>query len=186
MAGKRKLRYKYTIILIAINIIVYLISLIGILTPSSLGINAIAIFKYHQWYRLITNMFSHFGITHLLCNMYALFSFGILIENLIGSKKFITFYILSGTVGSILVAIIDNIFKLNILAAGASGAIFSLLGYMLYASKQLNGPKKSIVTNIVITLIISSLAGGSLMCHISGFVGGLIIAPLVTGKHKSK
>ena len=162
--------------IILINIIIHIFSIFGLLTPTVLGINAIAIINKGQWYRLIGNMFSHFNIMHLLCNMYAFFSFGILIEKLLGTKKFITFYISSGVLCSIMVLAIDYIFKLNILAAGASGAIFSLMGYLLIISNRLHGLGRTIARNVVITLIISSLAGGSLICHIAGLISGIIVA----------
>lgn len=180
--NRQRIKYRNTFNLIVINIIIYIISLTGLLTPYALGINANAILVGHQWYRLITNIFSHFGFMHLLCNMYALFSLGMFMENIVGSKKFIRFYLSSGILGSIIVLVVSKLFGLNIIAAGASGAIFSIMGYMLYASNQLVGLKRDIIKSIVITLVLSSLAGGSLMCHISGFVAGLIMAPIIVGK----
>lgn len=175
---------KGTRILITINIVVYLISIVGVLTPEQLGIHAGSIIYLHQWYRLITNMFSHFTFMHILCNMYALFSFGVISENILGTGKYIRFYIISGVLGSTLVMLVSQILNINILAAGASGAIFSLMGLLLVLSKQLHGLGSTIATNVVITLIISSLAGGSLLCHVSGLISGIIVANIMC-KHRN-
>ncbi len=71
---------------------------------------------------LITSMFLHGGFSHLFFNMFALGLFGFILEGIIGSKKFITIYIVSGTIAGIGAAIFYPA------ALGASGAIYGILG----------------------------------------------------------
>ena len=82
--------------LIAINIFVFIATLINeramtlgfaLFYPSS---------EYFHWWQVITHMFMHGGFWHILFNMYTLFLFGSVVENIIGSKKFLVFYFICG------------------------------------------------------------------------------------------
>ena len=82
--------------LIAINIFVFIATLINeramtlgfaLFYPSS---------EYFHWWQVITHMFMHGGFWHILFNMYTLFLFGSVVENIIGSKKFLAFYFICG------------------------------------------------------------------------------------------
>ncbi len=182
MIGDKEKGLRATSKLIIINIIIFILGIFSLFGPKSLGINPDSILIMHQWYRLFTNMFCHFGVLHLLCNMYALWSIGMVIEPMIGTKNFYVLYLGSGLLGSIFVLIISHILDMSILAAGASGAIFGLLGFLLHFSIRMKGVGGAIVKSVIITLILSSLGGGSLMCHLCGLVAGFIIAPFVTSK----
>jgi rhomboid protease GluP len=80
-----------------------------------------------EWWRLFTSLFIHFGIAHLLLNMFALTAFGPLVERLFGSVNFLFVYLLAGIAGS-LASIAWNP---GINSAGASGAIFGILGALM-------------------------------------------------------
>jgi len=82
-----------------------------------------------QWWRLLTNAFVHFGGEHLVANMIGLLSFGVLVERLYGSRAFLTLYVASALAGS-LTSLSWNPF---IVSAGASGAIFGVIGAALAA-----------------------------------------------------
>jgi rhomboid protease GluP len=81
-----------------------------------------------QYYRLVTAMFLHIGLSHLASNMYALFIIGSTLERVYGHDRFIIVYLVSGLCGSILSAIS---IPAGIVAAGASGAILGSLAALI-------------------------------------------------------
>ncbi len=95
---------------------------------------------YRPW-QLVTHMFMHGGFWHIFFNMYTLFVFGSALERIWGSRKFLTFYFVTG-LGA---ALCHNLVTLlmhtvaNIPTVGASGAIYGLLmGYaMLFPNSEL-------------------------------------------------
>ena len=96
---------------------------------STLGGNNIVLVQNGEVWRLFTSMFLHVSFVHLLLNMYSLNILGRQIETFLGKTKFIIIYIVSGLCGSLLsAATMDT----NIIAVGASGAIFGLAGALLY------------------------------------------------------
>ena len=95
-------------------------------------------FLWKPW-QLVTYMFMHGGIGHLFFNMYTLFIFGSVLENVWGTKKFLTFYFVTG-IGAALVNIgVQHLTGSFALTVGASGAIYGILmGYaMLYPDSML-------------------------------------------------
>ena len=81
----------------------------------------------HQYWRLFTSMFLHFGLFHLLMNMYCLVTAGPLMERIFGHVGFAAIYVLSGLGGSILSVCLQPMSS----GAGASGAIFGVYGAVL-------------------------------------------------------
>ena len=95
-------------------------------------------FIWKPW-QLVTYMFMHGGFGHLFFNMYTLFIFGSVLENVWGTKKFLTFYFVTG-IGAALVNIgVQYLTGSFALTVGASGAIYGILmGYaMLYPDSML-------------------------------------------------
>lgn len=95
-------------------------------------------FIWKPW-QLVTYMFMHGGLGHLFFNMYTLFIFGSVLENVWGTKKFLTFYFVTG-IGAALVNIgVQYLTGSFALTVGASGAIYGILmGYaMLYPDSRL-------------------------------------------------
>lgn len=95
-------------------------------------------FIWKPW-QLVTYMFMHGGLGHLFFNMYTLFIFGSVLENVWGTKKFLTFYFVTG-IGAALVNIgVQYLTGSFALTVGASGAIYGILmGYaMLYPDSML-------------------------------------------------
>ena len=82
--------------LIIINVIVF----VGYLLNRGLFLENFALFyptsPYFHWWQVITHMFMHGGVFHIFFNMYTLFIFGIVLERIIGSKKFLLFYFVCG------------------------------------------------------------------------------------------
>lgn len=182
-----------TYIIMAICIIMFLLTeVIGdgstnTYTLIKYGANLDVLVKEGEVYRLFTSMFLHIGIMHLICNMYSLYIIGREVESFFGKIKYIIIYILSGIFGSIL----SIAFSHNIVSAGASGAIFGLLGALLYFGIHYRtylgeAIKRSIIPIIIINLIIGLLFSGiDLACHIGGLVGGILAAMMVGVPDKS-
>lgn len=151
------------------------------------GANVDILTKNGDYYRLFTSMFLHIGILHLLCNMYSLYIIGKEVENVFGKVKYLIIYLLSGIAGSIL----SLAFNHNTICAGASGAIFGLLGALLYFGyyyRTYLGATltRSIIPVIVLNLIIGFTSSGiDNAAHIGGLVGGILIAMAVGVPDKS-
>ena len=151
------------------------------------GANVDTLTKNGDYYRLFTSMFLHIGILHLLCNMYSLYIIGKEVENVFGKVKYLIIYLLSGIAGSIL----SLAFNHNTICAGASGAIFGLLGALLYFGyyyRTYLGATltRSIIPVILLNLIIGFTSSGiDNAAHIGGLVGGILIAMAVGVPDKS-
>lgn len=86
----------------------------------------------HEWYRLFTSAFLHFGISHLVNNMIMLVCLGSYLERALGSVKYAIFYVISA-VGSSLVSMMHMLKTDDIaVSGGASGVIFAVIGALLY------------------------------------------------------
>lgn len=124
-----------TYAILGINIVAWLLmNLLGLLFGWNLNIQLLLfgakvneLIAHGQYWRLLTAMFLHIGIMHLFFNSYALYIYGPVVERLYGKVKFTIVYLLSGLLGSLA----SYAFSPNP-AAGASGAIFGLMGSLLY------------------------------------------------------
>ena len=180
-----------TKILIGINIFVYILALLlyflgKVDLYNMLCLNRIAV-KNGEWYRLITSGFLHQNIMHLICNMYSLYVIGTQLENFIGKKRFTLAYFISMVIGSLLSCVLTSYSSL-----GASGAIFGLLGALLYFGyhyriylgtvlKQQIIP--IIVFNLLISIIIPSI---NIYAHIGGLIGGFLSMIALGVENKTK
>ena len=151
------------------------------------GANVDTLTKNGDYYRLFTSMFLHIGILHLLCNMYSLYIIGKEVENVFGKVKYLIIYLLSGIAGSIL----SLAFNHNTICAGASGAIFGLLGALLYFGYYYRTYLGATLTRSIIPVIVLNLISGFTSsgidnaAHIGGLVGGILIAMAVGVPDKS-
>ena len=181
----------YSLILICILIFI-LMYILGngsedTYTLLKFGANLDVLTKNGQYYRLFTSMFLHIGIIHLLCNMYSLYIIGREVEIVFTKKKYLIIYLLSGIAGSIL----SLAFNHNTVCAGASGAIFGLLGALLYFGYYYRAylgasVTRSILPVVIINLIIGFASTGiDNAAHIGGLVGGILIAMAVGVPDKS-
>ncbi len=134
-----------------------------------------------QYYRLVTSMFLHGGILHLLFNMYALYILGDLVEKIYGVKKYLLIYFISGITASIF-----SLYLSPLMSVGASGAIFGLLGAVLvfaYYEKERIG--KALITNLIVIILLNVVIGFSLpsidiSAHLGGFLAGIILGIFFT------
>lgn len=130
-----------------------------------------------EWWRLLTSAFQHFGPMHLLLNMYMLWLLGLGIERSVGHARFLAMYLVSALGGSAAVMF----FSQNALTAGASGAIFGLMGAYAIVAMTMRLEIKGIAILLVLNVGISFLVPGiSLAAHLGGLlVGALAAAALV-------
>lgn len=128
-----KYTYKNTVIvIIGINVAVYLLTSVFYELHSYLGLVPKYVIKNGMYWQLFTYQFVHGDFFHLLFNMLALLFFGIPIEHKTGSREFLLYYLLIGTLcGALSFAVYAFVGIYNINLIGASGAIFGVL--LLYA-----------------------------------------------------
>jgi rhomboid protease GluP len=126
-----------TVSLVAINMLVFIATLFGgaeWLVPVgkmqiAWGSNFAPYTTEGEWWRLFTSLFIHFGVVHLILNMTALLVFGPLVERLYGSVNYLLIYLLAGIAGGLA----SNSWQPDVNSAGASGAIFGILGALVAA-----------------------------------------------------
>jgi membrane associated rhomboid family serine protease len=124
-------------------------------------------------YRLVTSMFVHYGILHLLLNMWALWMLGRNLEAALGPVRFAALYMLSGLGG----AIAGYLFAPNSITAGASGAIFGLFAALFVVLKKLRRDTSSVVPILVINLVLTfTIPNISIAGHLGGLITGAIVA----------
>lgn len=144
--------------------------------------------KNGDFFRLITSEFLHASAVHLLVNMYSLYIIGTQIESFLGKKKYILIYLMSAVFASLLSITLGDLTSISI---GASGAIFGLLGSLLYFGYHYrvylgNVIKSQIIPIIVLNLIIGfSIQGIDNFAHIGGLVGGVLVTKALGVDEKS-
>lgn len=131
-----------------------------------------------QYYRLLTSIFMHFGIKHLINNMLVLFVLGDNLERALGKVKYLIFYLLCG-VGANLFSLVFDVGTVNyfVVSAGASGAIFGVVGGLIYAVAINRGRLEDLSSPQLIFLAAVTLYHGFTSTGIdnAAHVGGLVI-----------
>ncbi|MEV6598903.1 rhomboid family intramembrane serine protease [Actinoplanes sp. NPDC051346] len=130
-----------------------------------------------EWYRLVTAMFLHYGVLHLLLNMAALWTLGGLLEEQLGRLRFVGLYLLAGLGGNVAAYVFSLPYAQT---AGASTAVFGLMAATFVLFKRLNRSLNSILPVIVINVIFTfTVSNVSIPGHLGGMlVGGLVAAIL--------
>ena len=151
-------------------------------------VNTNMMISYIDLFRLVSSIFLHGGLFHLLCNMYSLYILGPQLESFFGKTKFIIIYIVSGVIGNLLsLAFLQD----GVVSVGASGAIFGLLGSLLYFGYHYRVYLSGVIKSQIIPLIILNLGIGFIasginnFAHIGGLIGGILISMAVGVKYKS-
>ncbi len=177
-----------TYTLIAINLIVFgLMTLAGGSTRTGVliffGAKVNALIIQGEYWRLFTSMFLHIGFLHLAFNLYALWALGAIAEELLGRVRYITVYILSGILGSV-----ASFFFTDAISAGASGAIFGILGALVVYSRRKpflwkSGFGKSLAVVVLINLGLGFFQTGiDVYAHLGGLVTGMLFTWLISMK----
>jgi membrane associated rhomboid family serine protease len=169
-------------LLILLNVAVFVVTVVQ---AHSLNDNATAPLFYNwallpefvaggEWYRLATSGFLHYGPIHLLMNMFALWVIGRDMEVVLGRLRFTVVYVLSLLGGGLSVFLFG---ALTAPVAGASGAVFGLMGGIAVAVRRLRLDMRQALVLIGLNLVISfTIPGISLLGHL----GGLIVGALAT------
>lgn len=148
------------------------------------------IIDYGQYYRLFTSMFLHFGIEHLFNNMLVLFFIGDNLERAVGKVRFVIIYLLSGLGASVLSCIYNYSKGEVVVSAGASGAVFGVIGALLYVVIVNKGRLEDMTSTRLGLLALFSLyhgyteSGIDNLAHIGGFLSGIVIAFLLYRRKK--
>ena len=177
-----------TIIFIALNLIVYVLMLVSgvdFFAPSPLdilnwgGCNDTTILHGQPW-RLVTAMFVHFGILHLLMNLYALYDLGRTLEGIVGKARFILAYLATGIFGGL----VSQIWHLGTYSveAGASGGVFGIIGVLiallttkLFPEEVRTPYLKRILGMVGVNLVYGMQGSVNMAAHMGGLVSGFIL-----------
>jgi len=173
-----------TLLLVSIGIVFLAEMFLGGSTDErvllTLGANVPPLVLEGQYWRLVASMFLHIGFVHLAVNGWALYQLGSLFEILLGSGRLLLAYFVSGIAGSIA----SVMFSRAELSAGASGAIFGLLGaliaFLLKRHENLTPQAKSLLMQLVGWAVINVVFGFSVKgidnaAHLGGAAAGLLL-----------
>ncbi len=182
-----------TYVLLAVNTLVWLaMTVAGGSTNTDVlirfGAKASVLIADGQVWRLLTSMFLHVGLMHLFFNSYALFIFGVEVERLYGGARFLAIYLLAGLWGSL----ISFAFGPN-LSAGASGAIFGLLGTMVAFFRRHRevfgvwGRRRliSLIGIAGLNLVLGfTVPGIDNLAHLGGLLSGVVLGWLLAPQYQ--
>ena len=169
-----------TCILIAINILIFVLGVfLNIHEDLIMAFGDYApLIKEGEYYRMITSMFLHVDIIHLGVNMYSLYILGKQAESFFGKAKFLIIYLLSGIGASLLSCLLTN----GAVSVGASGAIFGILGALLYFGYNFRVYLGSSMVKDIIPIIAINLFIGAVTpmidnwAHVGGLITGILTA----------
>jgi membrane associated rhomboid family serine protease len=178
-----------TLSLIAANVAMFLVSAISAATVGNSPLEnydspfftalsqwPAGVYLLDQWWRIGTAAFLHIGPLHLVMNMLALLIFGSELERQLGRWRFLSLYLLSALGGAVAIQLLGDP---RAAVAGASTAIYGLLGglgvLMLARRQDLRG----LLTLLAINVLISFLPGVSLLGHLGGLLAGAATAGLL-------
>ena len=143
------------------------------------------ILEQGQWYRMFSSMFLHFGAPHLINNMLVLFVLGQRLEPVTGKIKFFLIYIFGGLGGNMLSLFFDMYAGNASLSAGASGAVFAVMGGMIYVIIRHRGRVADLTVRQMLIMAAFSLyfgfasEGVDNVAHIGGLLSGFLIAVIL-------
>lgn len=181
-----------TQVMIALNVLAYVATVVqsgspmnnsraGLFTTTSMIPELTA---NGEWWRILTSGFMHFGLIHLALNMAALFVVGPVVEQELGKLRYSAVYFLSLLGGSAAAFFFGTVCQQ---LAGASGAVFGLMGALLIVFKRQKRDISTILVVVGINLVSNLFTNASLLGHLGGFViGGLLTLALVKAPAKNR
>jgi membrane associated rhomboid family serine protease len=161
------------IALVAICVVVFVASGFGKTSViDRLGMWPNGVHFLHEYYRLFTSLFLHLDFLHIAFNMITLLIVGPAVEVMLGKSRFLTLYLLAGLGGNALSYLIA---PANQVSAGASGAIFGVLGAYVVLARLRAKPMGPVVALIVINLVIGFAGNIEWQAHIGGLLVGAVL-----------
>ena len=177
-----------TVVLIALNVLVFLIMVlrgVSLFEPTAdsvlrWGADYGPLTLHGQWWRMLVSTFLHFGLIHLLFNMFVLFNIGLFLEILAGRVPFVALYLVCG-VGASATSLA---WHPSTVSAGASGAIFGLYGALLgylarhrgsIPAESLASQRKGALTFIGYNLLYGLRPGVDMAAHLGGLATGFVL-----------
>lgn len=140
------------------------------------------IFREHEYYRLVTCMFLHFGISHIANNMFSLLIVGKDVEKIYGRVRMLIIYFVSGIGASLVSAYVNMVRGQEVVSAGASGAIFGIIGAVVIGSLFESGEQVRNVRRVFILILIMALCGSGHVdnaAHAGGFLVGVAVSFII-------
>jgi len=180
--------FKITYTLIALNLIAYIATALFSANLAEMDTRVLVafgalygplVFVYDEWWRLLSAMFLHGGMTHLLMNMFSLYIVGRPAEIYFEKRAFLAIYFSSGLIG----AVASLAMHPQSVGVGASGAIFGLFGalagFFLVHRERIGAQSKLFMKNFGVIIALNVLLGLSIpsidmSAHIGGLVAGVI------------
>ena len=170
-----------------------------------IAINPSNILQGKYLWTFLTSMFMHGGFFHLFVNMFSLFFIGSLLQKILGAKRYLYFYLIAGLFAGlffVLVSLIMNQFgfvqEFNSFAVGASGALFGLIGLMMFLTPNLPVyimfipipiKIKYAAPGMLILLWLISVTGNIPIgntAHLGGLIAGLVYGLYLKNRYKHK
>jgi len=195
--------FSVTLFLILVNVVFFI--LFTILFYLKLPVDYVAIkpsniLQGKYLWTFLTSMFMHGGVFHIFANMISLIFIGGLVEKILGYKRYLSFYLISGLFASVFFVLMSLIFTsdFNTYAVGASGALFGLVGLLTILTPNLPVyvmfipipiKMKYAAPGILIVLWLISIAGNVPIgntAHLGGLLAGLFYGFYLKNKYKHK
>jgi rhomboid protease GluP len=181
-------KYKPTYILIALNVVVYIYTSIlsGNALQTSIDVQAqwgqYNLLVFNGWYyQLLTSIFIHASLFHLVGNLLFLLIFGLRGEEMFSLPEFLTIYLVGGLFGNIL----SLGFGPDFISVGASGAIFAMFGAcVIYGRRSVRQSILGALVYAFFLFFINTGAGVNIAAHLGGLVFGLLIGYLIATRRK--
>ena len=143
------------------------------------------ILEQGEWYRIFSSMFLHFGLPHLVNNMLVLFVMGQRLEPAVGRMRFLLIYLAGGIGGNIVSLCWDMHTGVFAVSAGASGAVFAVIGGMIYVIIRHKGRVADLTMRQMIIMAAFSLyfgfasEGVDNAAHAGGMLCGFLVAVFI-------
>ena len=181
---ERRSRFPATIALVIVIVLVFAIELVTGIPLTQMFANASWLVWQGEVWRLVTAMFLHAGLLHLVVNLISLFQLGRFYELMFGTRRFLFIYFTTG-----LAASLASVFWTRAASVGASGAIFGVLGAFIFSIRRSplwrhHPAGKSLVSqaifliaaNIILTWTIPQIDKAG---HVGGLVAGLLLGAVL-------
>lgn len=177
------------LLIVGLNVVIFLVlEIMGDTEDASFMLEKGAAYTPYildgEYYRLFTSMFLHFGLPHLFQNMFLLLILGDMLEGIVGKWRYLLIYLGGGLAGNLLSLYLDMRSGTMVISAGASGAVYAVIGGIIVLLIANRGRLRGIsVQRVVITVILmlyygSQAEGIDNAAHIGGVAAGIILTML--------